>query len=375
MDAEVQLMQDINTFGSFLVRCSEKTPDSYSLAIRDVDKVRHYKIYQLENGRCYVDYETTFYNVQELVSHYSLVADKLCSRLLSPCVISEKPKMVNTTITGSTDQLADDVWETDRSSVCLIKRLGAGQFGEIWEGTWKQNITPVSVKIQVESTTTSKFVEEIELMKQFCHPNLMTLLAVCTQEEPICIVMEQIAHSSLLEHLIHAGHSSSLHHLIDMALQVCSGMAYLESICVVHCDLAARNVLIAQDTYHLICKIANFGLARFLLQDVYEAPSGTTFSPKWAAPEVVLHSKFSLKSDVWSYGILLYEVMSRGSAPYPTMNNAQAVGVVQKGYRMPCPDDCPEKAYDIMRGCWRDVSVSRPSFEEVLYQLNQLNET
>ena len=370
LDAEIQLMQEMNTVGSFLVRCSEKTPGGYSLAVRDVDKVRHYKIYKLENGRCYVDSESTFYNVQELVSYYSLVADGLCSKLLTPCIITEEPQTVITNTGSSTDQLADDIWETDRSSVCLIKRLGPGQFGEIWEGTWN-NTTPVTVKVQVELTSTSKFIEEVELMKQFRHPNLITLLAVCTREEPICIVMEQIKHGSLLEYLGYSGHSLSVHQLIYMALQVCSGMTYLESICVVHCDLAARNVFVVQDSKHLVCKIAHFGLAQFLIHDVYEAPSGTTFSPKWAAPEVVLHSKFSLKSDVWSYGILLYEVMSHGSVPYSTMNNAQAVGVIQKGYRMPCPDGCPEKLYDIMRECWRDVSISRPTFETVQYELKE----
>ena len=368
MDAEIQLMQDINTIGSFLVRCSEKTPGGYCLAIRDVDKVRHYKIYKLENGRCYVDNESHFYNVQELVSHYSMVADGLCVRLQNPCVISEEPQTVITATTGSTEQLIDDIWETDRSSVCLIKRIAPGQFGEIWEGTWN-NTTSVAVKVQVDTTSTLKFIEEVELMKQFCHPNLISLLAVCTREEPVCIVMEQIKHNTLLEYLGYSGHSLSLHQLVDIALQICAGMAYLRSICVVHCDLAARNVLITQDSKHLVCKIANFGLAQFLIQDVYEAPSGTTFSPKWAAPEVVLHSKFSFKSDVWSYGILLYEVMSQGGTPYPTMNNAQAVTEIQKGYRMPCPEYCPEKVYDIMRECWRDFSMFRPTFETIRHKL------
>jgi len=369
MDAEIQLMQDINSTGSFLVRCSEKTPGGYCLAIRDVDKVRHYKIYKLENGRCYVNSESDFYNIQELVSHYSIVQDSLCVRLQNPCVITEEPQTFVTT-NGSSDQLIDDIWETDRSSVCLIKRLAPGQFGEIWEGTWN-NTTSVAVKVQVDSTSTLKFIEEIELMKQFRHPNLISLLAVCSQEEPVCIVMEQIKHNTLLEYLGHSGHSLSLHLLGDIALQVCSGMAYLRSICVVHCDLAARNVLIAQDSKHLVCKIANFGLAQFLIQDVYEAPSGTTFSPKWAAPEVVLHSKFSFNSDVWSYGILLYEVMSRGGVPYPTMNNAETVREIQKGYRMLCPECCPEDVYVIMRECWRDISISRPSFETVWYKLKE----
>uniref|UniRef100_A0A671KEF6 Fyn related Src family tyrosine kinase n=1 Tax=Sinocyclocheilus anshuiensis TaxID=1608454 RepID=A0A671KEF6_9TELE len=156
---------------------------------------------------------------------------------------------------------------------------------------------------------------------------------------------------------------------IEMGAQVASGMAYLELQNYIHRDLAARNVLVGDNN---VCKVADFGLAR-VIQNVYEAKEGTKFPVKWTAPEAIHENKFTIKSDVWSFGILLYEIVTFGQMPYPTMTNFQVVQQLPKGYRMPCPLNCPKYLYDIMYECWKDSPADRPTFE-TLHQEQSFDE-
>ncbi len=158
------------------------------------------------------------------------------------------------------------------------------------------------------------FLTEAQIMKKLRHPKLIQLYAVCTLEEPIYIITELMKNGSLLEFLQGKGRTLKLPQLIDMAAQIASGMAYLESQNYIHRDLAARNVLVGENN---IVKIADFGLARLIKEDEYEARVGARFPIKWTAPEAANYSKFSIKSDVWSFGILLTELVTYGRIPYP----------------------------------------------------------
>ncbi len=158
------------------------------------------------------------------------------------------------------------------------------------------------------------FLTEAQIMKKLRHPKLIQLYAVCTLEEPIYIITELMRHGSLLEYLQGKGRTLKLPQLIDMAAQIASGMAYLETQNYIHRDLAARNVLVTDNN---IVKIADFGLARLIKEDEYEARVGARFPIKWTAPEAAHYSKFSIKSDVWSFGILLTELVTFGRIPYP----------------------------------------------------------
>ena len=355
-------MEPFNSCGAFLVRDSETTPGDFSLSIRDTEKVRHYKIRRLDVGGFFVTRRVNFKTIPELVQYYEKQADGLCVNLKAPCLISEKPQ------TAGLSREANEAWEIDRKSIRLVKKLGAGQFSEVWMGMWN-GTTEVAVKtLKPGIMDASEFLDEAALIKKLRHPKLIQLYAVCTKEEPIYIIMELMKHGSLLEYLRGDGRSLKLPQLINVGAQVAAGMAYLEEKNYIHRNLAARNVLVGE---HLICKVADFGLTRVIDEDIYEAHTGAKFPIKWTAPEAAMYSRFTIRSDVWSFGIMLYELITYGHFPYPGMNNAQVLEALQTGYRMPCPIGCPEQLYEIMRECWKDDSASRPTFETLKWRLEE----
>ncbi|XP_060529879.1 tyrosine-protein kinase Src42A isoform X1 [Cylas formicarius] len=360
IEAEKKLLLPENEHGAFLIRDSESRHNDYSLSVRDGDTVKHYRIRQLDEGGFFIARRTTFRTLQELVQHYSNDADGLCVNLCKPCVQVEKPQP------EGLSHRTRDQWEIERTSLKFIRKLGHGQFGEVWEGMWN-NTTPVAVKTLKPGTMDPKdFLAEAQIMKKLRHPKLIQLYAVCTVEEPIYIITELMRNGSLLEYLQGKGKGLKLQQLIDMAAQIAAGMAYLESQNYIHRDLAARNVLVADGN---IVKIADFGLARLIKEDEYEARVGARFPIKWTAPEAANYSKFSIKSDVWSFGILLTELVTYGRIPYPGMTNAEVLHQVEHGYRMPAPPSCPPALYDIMLECWNRDPMRRPTFETLQWKL------
>ena len=244
--------------------------------------------------------------------------------LKQPCLLSKKPP------TAGLSRQADEEWDIDRQHIQFVRRLGTGQFGEVWEGLWK-NTTAVAVKTLNPGTVSPhEFLQEAGLMRKLRHQKLIQLYAVCTKEEPIYIVTELMKHGSLLEYLRRDGRSLNLSQHIDMLTQVATGMAYLELHDYIHYDLAARNVLVGEN---LICKVADFGLNRDINKDIYEASPVVKFNIKWMAPEAALYNRFSIKSDVWSFGIVIYEVITHGRFPYPGKTNAQVREALQQAPR------------------------------------------
>ena len=204
-------------------------------------------------------------------------------------------------------------------------------------------------------------------MKKLHHPKLVQLFAVCTKEEPISITTELMKRGSLLEYLRGEGRSLKLPQLIDACTQVGSGMAYLEEQNYIHQDLAARNILVGEN---MIYKVTDFGLIRVIDEDIYEEHTGAKYPIKWTAPEAAMHNKFSIRSDVWSFGIVIYKVITYGRFPYPGMTNTLVLDAWQQGYRTPRPMGCPDKLYnDIMLYCWREEPVNRPTFETLQWML------
>ena len=349
-----------NDNGSFLVRNSETTPGGYSLSIRDAEVVRHFRIHRVEVGGFCLIYPKVFKTIPELVQYYEKKTFSSFNFLLKvPCY------KIDPQTSGLSKQV-NETLEIDKKSIHFIKTLGGGDFGEVWLGTWN-GITEVAVKVfKPDILDTKKFYEEAMLMKKFRHSHVTQVYAVCTQEEPIYIITELMKHGSLLGYLRGDGRSLKFRQLIDMGAQVAAGMAYLEEKNYIHQGLAARNILLSEN---LICKVADVGLARVIDEDIYEAHTGAKFPIKWTAPEAAMYSRFTIKSDVWSFGILLYELMTYGRFPYPGMSDAQVLEALQTGYLMPCPMGCPEPLHEIMRECWRDDAASRPTFEALQWRL------
>ncbi|KAM8831634.1 tyrosine-protein kinase FRK-like [Spinachia spinachia] len=369
LDAEKMLLAEGNQPGAFLIRNCESQQGERSLSVLDAGKVKHYKLKKLGNGHYYASRTRPFETLKELVEHYCKHSDGLCVRLGEPCKKLEAPQ------THGLSYNTVDQWEIERKSIKLLRKLGAGQFGEVFEGRWNET-TSVAVKTLKPGTMDADdFLREAQLMKRLRHPKLIQLYAVCTLEEPIYIVTELMNNGSLLEYLNKdKGTTLGISQQIEMAAQVAAGMAFLELQNYIHRDLAARNVLVGGNN---ICKVADFGLARVFMKEnenVYEAKEGTKFPVKWTAPEAIHDNKFTIKSDVWSFGILLYEIMTFGQMPYPAMTNYQVVQRVPQGYRMPIPPNCPKVMYDIMADCWKEKEDDRPTFETLQKKLEHFDQ-
>ncbi|XP_048841455.1 tyrosine-protein kinase fynb isoform X3 [Brienomyrus brachyistius] len=409
-DAERQLLSNGNVRGTYLIRESETTKGAFSLSIRDWDEikgehVKHYKIRKLDSGGYYITTRAQFETLQQLVHHYSERAAGLCCRLVVPCHkgmprladLSVKTKdvweipreslqlikrlgngqfgevwmesadglcyqltSVCVNLSPETVGLSHDAWEVSRDSLALELKLGAGCFAEVWFGTWN-GTTKVAVKTLKPGTMSPEsFLEEAQIMKKLRHDKLVQLYAVVS-EEPIYIITEYMGKGSLLEFLKDGeGRALKLPNLVDMAAQVAGGMAYIERMNYIHRDLRSANILVGDS---LVCKIADFGLARLIEDNEYTARQGAKFPIKWTAPEAALYGRFTIKSDVWSFGILLTELVTKGRVPYPGMNNREVLEQVERGYRMACPQDCPISLHELMLQCWKKDPEERPTFE------------
>ena len=364
VDSEQLLKQPSIEYGSFLIRKSGNKSGEYTLSLRNMEKVNHFKINRLDESFC-LEPKTTFKTISELVAHYNgqnlPIAKYQHIKLKSICLLHPHAVDLSSEFTEG--------WETSRKSISLTKKIGTSTFSEAWEGIWNR-ITPVAVKLlKPGAMPAKKFLKEAELLKQLIHPKVIQLCAICTKEEPIYIITELMKHGSLLQYLRGDGQSLKLPQLIDMGAQVAAGMAYLEEKKCIHRDLAARNILVGEN---LICKVADFSSARVISKKVYKVPIDTKFPIKWTAIEAILHHHFTIKCDVWSFSIVLCELTTYGRIPYPGMTNVQVIEALQTGYRMPCPVGCPEQLYEIMGECWREEAASRPTFKELQERLELL---
>nr|XP_032814595.1 tyrosine-protein kinase ABL1-like isoform X2 [Petromyzon marinus] len=353
--AEYLLSSGIN--GSFLLRESESSPGQLSISLRCEGRVYHYRINTASDGKYFVSSESRFSTLAELVHHHSSVADGLIVPLHYPA-----PKRTKPTVYGVSPTY--DRWEIERTDITMKHKLGGGQYGEVYEGLWKKYSRTVAVKTLKEDTMeVEEFLKEAAMMKEIKHPNLVQLLGVCTREPPFYIVTEFMTHGNLLDYLRECNRDEvTAVVLLHMATQISSAMEYLEKKNFIHRDLAARNCLVAES--HMV-KVADFGLSRLMTGDTYTARAGAKFPIKWTAPESLAYNKFSIKSDVWAFGVLLWEIATYGMSPYPGVDLSQVYERLERGYRMEQPEGCPPRVYQLMQACWQWNAADRPSFAEI----------
>jgi len=370
--AEKLLLNPMRKHGCFLIRESESQAGSYSLSMRDGDSVRHFRVQTLPDGayRLQGSPSPPFSCLPELVLFHKKKKAGLTTTLKEACPQEHKP------VANDVAWEMRDKWEIARSEIDLKTELGHGQYGEVYRGIWThskdEGMASVEVAVKtmnLETATSEDFLEEVQTMKLLKHPNLVQLYAVCTIGSPLFIITELMSSGALIDHLQSPeGQKLRLPTLVDMAADVANGMSHLEEKNYIHRDLAARNILVGEEN---ICKVADFGFARLVEggNGVFTAEQMTKFPVRWTAPEAMAFNKYSIKSDVWSFGILLTEIVTYGKKPYHGLTNREVVQKLDEGYRHPKPAGCPDGLYELMNDCWKTEPVDRPTFESLTFRL------
>ncbi|XP_025243160.1 tyrosine-protein kinase Fer isoform X1 [Theropithecus gelada] len=337
--------------GDFLVRESHGKPGEYVLSVYSDGQRRHFIIQYVDN--MYRFEGTGFSNIPQLIDHH-YTTKQVITKKSGVVLLNPIPK--------------DKKWILSHEDVTLGELLGKGNFGEVYKGTLKDK-TSVAVKTCKEDLPQElkiKFLQEAKILKQYDHPNIVKLIGVCTQRQPVYIIMELVSGGDFLTFLRRKKDELKLKQLVKFSLDAAAGMLYLESKNCIHRDLAARNCLVGENN---VLKISDFGMSRQEDGGVYSSSGLKQIPIKWTAPEALNYGRYSSESDVWSFGILLWETFSLGVCPYPGMTNQQAREQVERGYRMSAPQNCPEDIFKIMMKCWDYKPENRPKFSELQKEL------
>ncbi|XP_041130647.1 ephrin type-B receptor 2-like isoform X3 [Polyodon spathula] len=269
--------------------------------------------------------------------------------------------------------------EIDISSVKIEQVIGAGEFGEVCSGhlklPGKREIFAAIKTLKSGYTEKQRrdFLSEASIMGQFDHPNVIHLEGVVTKSSPVMIITEFMENGSLDSFLRQNDGQFTVIQLVGMLRGIAAGMKYLSDMNYVHRDLAARNILVNSN---LVCKVSDFGLSRFLEDDTsdptYTSALGGKIPIRWTAPEAIQYRKFTSASDVWSYGIVMWEVMSYGERPYWDMTNQDVINAIEQDYRLPPPMDCPSALHQLMLDCWQKDRNNRPKFGQIVNTLDKM---
>nr|NP_001084070.1 ephrin type-B receptor 1-A precursor [Xenopus laevis]Q91571.1 RecName: Full=Ephrin type-B receptor 1-A; AltName: Full=Tyrosine-protein kinase receptor XEK; Flags: Precursor [Xenopus laevis]AAA74888.1 receptor tyrosine kinase [Xenopus laevis] len=269
--------------------------------------------------------------------------------------------------------------EIDVSFVKIEEVIGAGEFGEVYKGRLKlPSKREISVAIKTLKAGYSEkqrrdFLSEASIMGQFDHPNIIRLEGVVTKSRPVMIITEFMENGALDSFLRQNDGQFTVIQLVGMLRGIAAGMKYLSEMNYVHRDLAARNILVNSN---LVCKVSDFGLSRYLQDDTsdptYTSSLGGKIPVRWTAQEAIAYRKFTSASDVWSYGIVMWEVMSYGERPYWTMSNQDVINAIEQDYRLPPPMDCPAALHQLMLDCWQKDRNSRPRLAEIVNTLRPM---
>ncbi|XP_018441113.1 serine/threonine-protein kinase STY8 isoform X1 [Raphanus sativus] len=262
-----------------------------------------------------------------------------------------------------------DEWEIDVKQLQIENKVASGSYGDLHRGTYcSQEVAIKFLKPErVNAEMLREFSQEVYIMRKIRHKNIVQFLGACTLSPTLCIVTEFMARGSIYDFLHKQKFAFKLQTLLKVALDVAKGVCYLHQNNIIHRDLKTANLLM--DEYGLV-KVADFGVARVQIESgVMTAETGTY---RWMAPEVIEHKPYSHKADVFSYGIVIWELLT-GHIPYAYLTPLQAaVGVVQKGLRPKIPKKTHPKVKGLLQRCWNQDPKERPEFEEIIEMLQQI---
>ncbi|KAM8939285.1 LOW QUALITY PROTEIN: tyrosine-protein kinase ZAP-70 [Pelodytes ibericus] len=408
-DAERKLYSGAQPDGKFLVR-ERKDAGTFALSVVYGKTVYHYKIEHDKSGKYSIPDGSRFDTLWQLVEYLKIKSDGVITVLTEACpsgntltgLVATPPSLPGSrpsigsdgytpepfNVQGKARILPMDtsVYESPYSDPeelkerkLFLKRdqllideveLGAGNFGSVKKGVYKMKKRHIDVAIKVlkiqngnEQAIKDEMMKEAEIMYQLNNPYIVRMVGVC-EAECLMLVMEMASGGPLNKFVSSKKDIITISNIVELMHQVSIGMKYLEENNFVHRDLAARNVLLVNQHY---AKISDFGLSKALAPDnsYYTARTGGKWPLKWYAPECINFRKFSSRSDVWSYGITMWEAFSYGQKPYKKLKGTEVLNFIEKDERLPCPTNCPKEMYQLMLDCWIFKMEDRPNFEKV----------
>ncbi|XP_053593208.1 uncharacterized protein LOC103577529 [Microplitis demolitor] len=265
-------------------------------------------------------------------------------------------------------------YEIVRNQVELGEIIGEGQFGNVHKGSYKGRdghtvaVAVKTCKVDADLATAEKFLEEAYIMQQFEHPYIIRLIGVCS-EAPIWLVMELARLGEMRAYLQNNKHRLDLATLLLYTFQLSTALSYLESKKFVHRDIAARNVLVSS---HSCVKLADFGLSRWVEDQSYYIASKCKLPIKWMAPESINFRRFTTSSDVWMFGVCMWEILMLGVKPFQGVKNNEVIRKLENGERLALPDRCPPRLYSLMSQCWSYEPSKRPTFKDIRENLHEI---